>query len=258
MSDRPVGVTPEITSKIVFAGLDGCRGGWALALWQPGTGTLKVITIQNLGDLIHLPLTPAALVVDMPIRLDRVARAGGRRCDLEGRALLPAGRKSSIFSAPTSAALNAWRAGGEYADVLAAQRNTAPGAPGLSLQAYHLLRHIDALHRFIEAQPVIRCFEGHPELTFHRLRPSDRQSLASKHTSLGLTQRQQILQKLQMPWSAAWEACGRTLGHSVIARKNDVLDACVLAHVAYLHYAGQAHACPQVSQALRHTGVIFF
>lgn len=72
-----------------FAGLDGCQGGWILARWQPAQQKLELHVLTTLSELTALPQLPAFVVVDLPLVLERVAVAGGRRCDREARLLLP-------------------------------------------------------------------------------------------------------------------------------------------------------------------------
>ena len=242
----------------VFAGLDGCRGGWILACWQPGPQKLDLHVLSTLSELTALPRLPACVVVDMPLALARVAVAGGRRCDREARALLPTGRKSSIFSAPTTAALEAWRLGGGYRQVLAAQRQTGAAAPGLSLQAFHLLRHIDDLQRFVANHATPTCLEGHPELAFGRSHAEPRASLASKHTDLGRKQRQRILTELGLHFAEAWSARPRANARAPRPALDDALDACILAHVSHQHHLKRAHRCPERADKSGDAGAIFY
>lgn len=234
--------SPAMAQNPICAGLDGCRNGWVLALWQPRDKKLSLHLLAGLSAIAALAPRPHCVVVDMPLVLAPTAQAGGRACDKQARALLPTARKSSIFSAPTAAALTAWRQGGDYAAVLAAQRQTALGAPGLSLQAFHLLKHIDALQIFVAQVPELVCIEGHPELAFNELRGQQNTALASKHTAAGRQQRQNILTHLHMDWAAAWTACERRQARPVVAAMDDILDACIMAHVAHKLSTGRAQA----------------
>lgn len=158
---------------------------------------------------------------------------------------------------PTTAALEAWRLGGGYREVLAAQRQTAAAAPGLSLQAFHLLRHIDDLQRFVAHHAVPTCLEGHPELAFGRLHGKRRGPLASKHTSLGREQRQQILTELRLPLAEAWSARPRAKALAPQPALEDALDACILAHVSHQHHLGRARRCPDHAHESNDAGAIF-
>lgn len=242
----------------VFAGLDGCRGGWILACWRPAQQKLELHVLTTLSELTALRQLPACVVVDMPLVLERIAVAGGRRCDREARALLPTGRKSSIFSAPTTAALEAWRLGGGYRQVSDAQRQTGAAAPGLSLQAFNLLRHIDDLQRFVANHPTPTCLEGHPELAFGRLHAERRGPLASKHTNLGREQRQQTLTELRIPFAEVWSARPRAKALALQPALDDALDACILAHVSHQHHLGRARRCPGCAHESGEAGAIFF
>lgn len=247
-----------VSDAPVFAGLDGCRGGWILASWQPAQHKLVLRTLTTMAELLALPQRPACIVVDMPRVLEKLAVVGGRRCDREARALLSSRRKSSIFSAPTLAALEAWRQGGGYRAALAAQRRTGLGAPGLSLQSFHLLKSIDDLQRFVALAGAPPCLEGHPELAFARQHRPANGELISKHKAFGQKQRQQILTALGLPWSAAWAARTRGARRGLQAGMGDALDACILAHVSHQHALGLAELCPRDGQPDVSAPAIYF
>lgn len=229
-----------------------------LALWQPTQKILELRTLTTMAELETLSQPPACIVVDMPLVLERVAVVGGRRCDSQARALLPTGRKSSIFSAPTLAALEAWRLGGGYREVLAAQRQTGAETPGLSLQAFNLLKHIDDLRRYVAVSRAGTCLEGHPELAFERQhRPTDG-PLVSKHKAHGREQRQKILTALGMPWSKAWSGRRRDVNSPLQANLGDAIDACMMAHVSHQHQLGLASRCPIEARLNDGSPAIFF
>jgi len=105
--------TPASTARWV-AGVDGCRAGWVVVLRDRMVGTHLARVVPNFHAVLALPEAPAVIAVDVPIGLLATASAGGRACEVLARQLLRT-RASSVFSAPTRAALAAFRAGSGYA-----------------------------------------------------------------------------------------------------------------------------------------------
>jgi predicted RNase H-like nuclease len=223
------------------AGVDGCRGGWVVA--SAGFVDDASVPDQIRFDLCAsfatvLALTPAplTLAVDMPIGLLECAQPGGRACDRAARARLGRPRASSVFSPPARAAL----ACTDYADAM--RRNGA----GLSKQAYNLLPRIGELDAAITPELQRRVFEAHPELAFARL--CGRPLAAAKRTPAGGRARLQLLRRI---WGRVVPDPARVrigLGRSRVAA-DDVLDACVLAEVAWRIRAGQATRLPPQPQS---------
>ena len=84
------------------AGVDGCRGGWAVVLMQmqsTGRSAWELRLCSSFGEVLDLDLKPAAIAIDIPIGLLDSAQSGGRDCDRAARSLLGR-RPSSVFSPP--------------------------------------------------------------------------------------------------------------------------------------------------------------
>ncbi len=122
-------------------GVDGCRGGWAVA---SAAGVIAVPTFADVLDLAD----GGVVGVDMPIGLPD---AGPRACDVAARRELGRPRGSSVFPAPPRAALG-WRS---WAD-----------AAGVSRQAYLLLAKIREVDELMSPALQSRVVEVHPELSF--------------------------------------------------------------------------------------------
>ena len=90
----------------LVAGVDGCRGGWLKVALETATRRISVALAPSWQALDLAACALAA--VDMPIGL---AEAGPRACDLAARALLPTGRKASVFPPPRRymLACRSWR-----------------------------------------------------------------------------------------------------------------------------------------------------
>ena len=176
------------------AGADGFRDGWVVALWQPATGTWRRRTVTAFDDLLALPEVPAVLGLDMVIGLPDVARSGGRDCDREARALLGHPRSSSVFSPPAYAALEATT----HDEAQRLNRTTAPDAPGLTIQAFHLLPKMRAVAKRMTPERQEQVREAHPELAFYAMN-GDAPVDASKHTPEGRAARQALLARHGCP-----------------------------------------------------------
>ncbi|MFT3700019.1 MAG: DUF429 domain-containing protein [Kofleriaceae bacterium] len=186
------------------AGVDGCRAGWCVVLSDGAEVRARVVS--TFGDVLELPEHPAAIALDMPIGLPRTP---GRPCDTRARELLP-GRASTIFSPPVRAALHA----GDYAATCAANRSSAPDAPAISLQAFHLLPKLREVDASITPDLQSRIREAHPELAFAAVAGK---VLAAKKTVAGRRARLRALRSI-----------GLVPPRPRDAAPDDVLDAAIL------------------------------
>ena len=187
------------------AGVDGCRGGWSVAL-ADATAIVDVRVVPRFTDVLALGCD--AFAVDMPIGL---LETGPRACDVEARRRLGP-RRSSVFPTPRRSMLSA----STYADALA--------IGGLSKQAFHLLPKIREVDAAMTPRRQRTVVEVHPELCFARLLGGP--CRAPKRTLEGRTERRSIIDLTldRPPRGAAWD---------------DVLDACALVETARRLAAGE-------------------
>ena len=82
------------------AGVDGCKGGWVLAVRDTHADTLDIHFVPTFREVLSAVPAPGIVCVDIPIGLMRRALPGGRRCDQEARKLLGQPRARSVFSPP--------------------------------------------------------------------------------------------------------------------------------------------------------------
>src|SRR5437899_2853862 len=95
----------KVSSDTWFAGVDGCRAGWLLALARPGDGgEVRLRVVPRFAEVIAAPEAPAVIAVDIPIGLPEQAGHGGRTADNMVRPFLGA-RRSSVFSVPSRRAV---------------------------------------------------------------------------------------------------------------------------------------------------------
>jgi predicted RNase H-like nuclease len=232
---------PVINGRWV-AGVDGCRAGWVVVLGDGYTGQHCACVAPHFEAVVALgqALRVGVIAVDVPIGLLSTAVAGGRACEARARKLLDQ-RASSVFSAPTRAALAAFCGGGTYQQVAAANRGGNGTAPGLSKQTYHIMSKIAEVDALLTTRPALRdlVYEVHPELCFYEAN-SRRPMTASKKTPKGQEARRKVLKNLG--FKTLLGLLGRRLPPQV--RADDLLDACIACWTAKRIATGSAIAVP--------------
>jgi predicted RNase H-like nuclease len=212
----------------VVLGVDGCRAGWVGVILDGGTAT--AVVGSTIGDLV----TAAKLAhpdlgtvgIDIPIGLPDGAP---RQADLLARQRLPAGRKSSVFPAPTRAAC----AAKSHAKASAANR-AATGRVGLSVQAFGLVPKILEVDAYVRSPKSFRIVEVHPEVSFAALEPDC--VVPSKRSAAGHQAREDALRAA----GVAPPAYVRGQGYTA----DDLLDACAAAWTARRVATGVAESLP--------------
>jgi predicted RNase H-like nuclease len=210
----------------VVAGLDGCRGGWMMVRLDTSNRQISVDFAPTWQALDFSGLALAA--VDMPIGL---TDTGPRACDLAARALLPRGRKSSVFAPPRRymLACRSW----ESAHLKGRRREGV----GLSKQSWNLIAKIAEIDRHIEPRDQERLREVHPELVFHNL--NGWQALPPKKISEGACRRRAILARHGIDFGLDEPAVPRRL-----AGADDLLDAAACALAAEHVLSGRGCCLP--------------
>ena len=221
------------------AGVDGCRAGWVVVLRDRQTGAARARVVPDFAAVLGLPEAPAVIAMDVPIGLPDVALAGGRACDRGARALLSS-RASSVFSAPSRAALGCFRAGGGYPEVLAASRRGGDPPIGLSKQTFWILPKIDEVDAALCAGVSAAVFEVHPELCFWEAN-GRRPLLASKKTGPGREARAALLERIGGPQMLQLIGERPPKG----AQVDDLLDAGIACWTAGRLASGEALAVPE-------------
>lgn len=225
--------TPSVGSWL--AGADGCRRGWFVVLWHPGTETVRRRVVDDMDDLLALPEAPAILGLDMVIGCPDRAQPGGRRCDREARQVLGHPRSTSVFSPPACRALNA----DTYEEAQRRHRRSGSNAPGLSKQAFHLIPKLRAVADRMSPRLQTRVREVHPELAFYAMN-GDTPVEASKHSEDGQRIRFDLLAKRGFPKLDGIIDSVSPKGVGV----HDLLDAHAACWTARRIYEGTAQRCP--------------
>lgn len=184
----PVRASPHGNLAVMYAGIDGCRGGWAVAMWSDRAGWEQPVICSSLVQALSCTAPAKLTLVDIPLGLDD--RRHFRACDLAARELLGA-RRSSIFPVPVRAAVHA----PDYAT--ASALNCAVTGRRLSLQSWNICPKIAEADLVLRSQPSLQqhLHESHPELCFVALNGWQPLS-AGKKTPEGRAERLALLERL--------------------------------------------------------------
>ncbi len=212
----------------VVLGVDACKAGWVGVVW--GDGTARAVVAPTIADLVETARTDhprlSVVGIDIPIGLPD---ATPRLADLLARQRLPAGRKSSVFPAPTRVAT----AQTIHVEASAANRE-ATGGIGLSIQAFHLIPKILEVDALVRAGTSYRVVEMHPEVSFAAMDAAS--VVPSKLTTAGAASRRSALRAVGLeppPYAAGQGYAG-----------DDLLDACAAAWTALRVATGDAECLP--------------
>ncbi|MBX7131529.1 MAG: DUF429 domain-containing protein [Fimbriimonadaceae bacterium] len=165
----------------MLAGVDGCRGGWVVALAPTWPGAIRLEIAKNFSAVLELTAKCRVVAVDMPIGLPTGATR--RACDRAAREALGA-RSSSVFFAPPRAAL----AAENPLEFQAIHRQLF--GKGASIPLWGIVPKIREVDALMTPSLQERVVEAHPELVWRRLAGSD---LPSKHRPEGIAARLECL-----------------------------------------------------------------
>jgi predicted RNase H-like nuclease len=214
-----------------LAGVDGCRAGWVVARADRALRGLDFAVYPTFAAVLAAhPPARTVLAVDIPIGLPG---PGPRACDAQARALLGRGRASSVFPAPSRAALGA----DGYRSASAANR--AATGRGLSRQSYGILARIREVDAVLTPALQARVREAHPEVVFCLLGGAP---LASKTTPAGEAGRLALLRTVLPPVDPA--AVRARLEPAGVGR-DDVVDALACLVAAWRLATGAALVLPR-------------
>ena len=221
----------NITQDGLYIGVDGCKGGWAVAVLDHGE--LRLETYKSIDSLVKEYPSFDAFLIDMAIGLknspDQV------RPDIAARKELGA-KASSVFPIPSREAVYAK---GEEEQKKANLRTLGKSLSKQSLAIIPKLRELD---EFLNDHPAYRgkILESHPEVDFARLNGSV--VLSKKKEEPGPSERIHILSEyldkrdLYVVYDKAKElGCGQ----------DDLIDAICLAVTGTLHAHGQSETIPE-------------
>jgi predicted RNase H-like nuclease len=226
-------------TDIWLAGVDGCRGGWVVALVRPAGDEARIHVARRFADILDAPENPGVIAVDMPIGLPDRTGHGGRTAENAVRPLLGA-RQSAVFSVPARAAL----AETDYRAACAMALATSDPPRKISKQLFMIaprIREIDACLRH-NAAAAARVFEVHPEVAFWRLNGgsalTEPKKVKGRPYEPGLALRRALLIDAGLPRTVVGSPPPPGAG------PDDLLDALACAAIARRLHAGIAEPFP--------------
>jgi predicted RNase H-like nuclease len=235
-------------SRRCVLGVDGCKRGWVgvrLDLDEAAPPAARFY--RTFGEALTDSDYPAVIAVDMPIGFLDVAGRGGRQCERLARQRLGS-RRSSVFSAPTRAAL---AHAGDYGAALKANRRG--GDVGLSRQCFHLIPKLAEIDALMTPTLQRRVRESHPELAFTVLN-AGRPMRFKKKARLGRVERIRVLERA----GEAYGLDGAFLNPRAHAglrgggvARDDLVDAAVLALAAVRIATAKRSRCRRIRRAIR-------
>ncbi len=225
------------TERRKVVGVDGCKGGWAVAEFTGGHLVLSVY--KHIADVFAAHEDAERILVDMPIGLPESAEDLPPEAQL--RALLR-GKASSVFNRPCRQAA--------YADAKDASAvNKAVLGKALSAQSIGIIPKIRELDEHLLAYPRHRAhvYESHPELVFAKL--SGAPVMEKKREYTGAHKRLSILSQFVPSVRAAVEHSGIKKQQ---AATDDLIDAACLAVAAQLSLTQPLLSVPERPQTDAH------
>jgi len=222
--------------RTVLLGIDGCRGGWVIARWDPPRRRPTIELVASFRPVVEAVRRGALACVDMPIGLSD----GPRACDAAARRLLGSPRSSSVFTPPCRAALQA---------TTATERrriNLRRTGRSLSEQALGIADRIRDVDRLVTPRLQLRLRECHPEVAFATLSGRGTGLRSRKKSSAGRRERLRLLPPPFREAFAAFLAGGpaEPAPPGVRAAPDDVLDALACLAAAHRVARGRAIVLP--------------
>jgi len=221
----------------LWAGVDGCRDGWVLAVMDPTRSILDLALLRTFGEVVIHARGADLILVDIPMGLPSADCPVLRRCDTMARELLGT-RASTVFPVPAREAV--WAE--SYPEACRLNRRIL--GRDLSRQSWGIcpkIREVDAVLRLApRLQDSIR--ETHPELCF-RLLNRGRPLANPKKGQAGQRVRRELLRGFAVNLDAATRQA-RRLYRSASLSPDDLLDAVAAAVVARLAAEGKAASVP--------------
>lgn len=183
------------------AGVDGCKGGWVIALGQVNGATKNPFFIDSIKNIFHREPAPLLVAIDVPIGLPTCSPVGGRLPEPELRKLLR-GKASSVFRVPCREAIYAGLDGGKadrkkYEAAKKIAQNNSKDGKAFSLQSFYIfdkIAEVDIYLRFNGRAKAKKFYETHPELAFYYMN-GRAPVLPSKKSEEGFKCRRRLLQK---------------------------------------------------------------
>ena len=200
----------EVQRDTWLAGVDGCAGGWVVALADREFTNISLRQIVSFAELFSDGEEPSVAAVDMPIGLPEQTGPKGRTPERLVRPLLGA-RQSSVFSIPSRAAVYAGADPNEsderkrFLRACDIARATSAQGRAVAKQAFHIFRKIVDVDLFLQRRQDLlsRVFEVHPEVAFWRMNGfepvAEPKKIKGKPNQIGIELRARLLVSAGVP-----------------------------------------------------------
>jgi predicted RNase H-like nuclease len=234
----------------IVAGVDGCRGGWIVAVSDAGMSQLDIFRIEALDELFAKYPALKAVAVDMPIGLPERIGPRGRTPERLVRPLLGK-RQSSVFSIPARSAVEAAvdphiPEDQRFRHCCAIARTTPAEGKAVAKQAFGIFPKVVQLDRWLRSNPVhaSRVYECHPEVSFWAMNGEQEvhepKKIKHRLSEVGFRRRQDLLRGQGFDSGAVTPELARRLG----AGLDDLTDACAACWTALRIAYGRARSFP--------------
>ncbi len=226
--------------EIQVAGVDGCKGGWFVAVCcgldsgSPLKGD-RFFVAPDFANVLAQTVDCELVCVDIPIGL--TDGSNPRKCDVAARKVLGPGRASSVFPAPIRQVLTAT----DYKTACEISFNRC--GKKLSKQTFQLLDKIRQADELMTPQMQHRVREIHPEICFWALN-NQKPMQYKKRILPGISERINLLSPLFSDFEHALVDAGK----SAKPAPDDILDALAAAWTAWAAVSGKAVTLPENPQ----------
>jgi len=214
-----------------IAGVDGCKGGWAVA-YAPADDlpASEIKLFKTFEEILNRQPQFALIFIDIPIGLEQDK---DRDCDKLAREKLHS-RGSCVFPAPLRPALRAW----EYDAYEEAKRLTRELGRGLNKQSHALFKKIQEVDQWMTPKLQDQVIETHPEIIFTVMNGT--QALDNnKKTDLGRKERLDLLSPHFHGIKEKLQSRPKGIG------RDDFLDAYACLLAAHQYRRGNFHRLPE-------------
>lgn len=193
-----------------LAGIDGCSGGWVVALADEDFTDVALRKITSIADLFSDESVLSIVAVDMPIGLPDRTGPKGRTPERLVRPCLGE-RQSSVFSIPSRSAVYAGVDPNEpderkrYIRACDVARATSAECKAVAKQGFHIFPKIVEIDLLLQRRRelILRLFEVHPEVAFYRMNCSspvlEPKKIKGKAWQPGIKLRALLLAKAGIP-----------------------------------------------------------
>src|SRR5262245_31493010 len=239
----------EVPGETWLAGVDGCAGGWIVALADREFTNISLRQIASFAELFSDGEGPSVAAVDMPIGLPEQTGPKGRAPERLVRPLLGA-RQSSVFSIPSRSAVyagadpNELDEGKRFLRACEFARATSAQGRAVAKQGFHIFRKIVDIDLFLRRRRDLlnRVFEVHPEVAFWRMNGSkplaEPKKIKGKPYQIGVELRSRLLVSAGIPANAI------DIPLPKLVSRDDWIDALAALVVARRLARGQAISFP--------------